>query len=53
VPLLHPPQLPPRDPTNLTSPLKAKVENCLVTFALSHFGQTTRLRLEDTRFSKA
>jgi hypothetical protein len=50
---LHPPQLPPRDPTNLNSPLKAKVENCLVTFALSHLGQTTRLRLEDTRFSKA
>lgn len=51
--LLHPLQLPPREPTNLISPLKANVENCLVTFALSHFGQTTRLRLEGTRFSKA
>ena len=50
--LVHPPQ-PPREPTNLTSPLMANVENCLVTFALSHFGQATRLRLEGTRLSKA
>jgi len=51
--LLQPPQLLPRDPTNLLSPLKANVENCLVTFRLSHFGQATRLRLDTTRFSKA
>ena len=51
--LVQPPQLPPRDPTNRPSPLKANAENCLVTFGLSHFGQATRLRLEATRFSKA
>jgi hypothetical protein len=50
---VQPPQLLPREPTNLPSPLKAKVENCLVTFRLSHFGQATRLRLDATRFSKA
>ena len=50
---LQPLQPEPRDPTNLNSPLKANVENCLVTFALSHFGQRIRLRLEGTRFSKA
>ena len=50
--LLQPPQLLPREPTNLPSPLKANVENCFVTFKLSHFGQVTRLRLEVTRFSK-
>lgn len=51
-PLLHRLQ-PPPDPTNLNSPWKANVENCLVSFAPSHFGQATRLRLEGTRFSKA
>lgn len=51
--LVQPPQLLPREPTNLPSPLKANAENCFVTFRLSHFGQGTRLRLEATRFSKA
>jgi hypothetical protein len=50
--LVQPPQLLPRDPTNRPSPLNANVENCFVTFRLSHLGQATRLRLEATRFSK-
>lgn len=53
-PLLEqPPQLLPREPTNLPSPLKANVENCFVTLKLSHLGQATRLRVDVTRFSKA